>query len=57
MKKFSCGDVVPGCKAAWVFDSEEKILAAVAKHAREDHGMTEIPAGLVEQVRQHIRAA
>lgn len=57
MKKFVCGDVVPGCKATWVFDSEEKILAAVAKHAREDHGMTEIPEGLVDQVRQHIRAA
>lgn len=57
MKQFSCGDVVPGCTALFRFDSEEKILEAVARHAREDHKLKEIPAELVAQVRERIRPA
>ncbi|MBI1353396.1 MAG: DUF1059 domain-containing protein [Acidobacteria bacterium] len=55
MKQFSCGDVVPGCKAVFRADSEGKILEAVAAHARDDHGMTDIPAELVERVRSLIQ--
>lgn len=51
MKQFSCGDVVPGCNRAFNGASENDILSAVAVHARDDHGMTEIPGSLVEQVR------
>jgi predicted small metal-binding protein len=57
MKKFSCGDVVPGCRRAFTASSEQDILAAVAQHAHDDHGMTDIPASLVEQVRGLIVAA
>lgn len=57
MKKFSCGDVVPGCRASWVRDTDDQILAAVAAHAQADHGMTEIPDELVTAVREHIVAA
>ena len=50
MKRFRCGDVVAGCTAT--FQGEETaILTAVARHAREDHGLTEIPQQLVRQVR------
>lgn len=56
MKKFSCGDVVPGCNASWVCPTEDDILAAVAAHARIDHGMVEVPAEVVTAVRSHIVA-
>jgi predicted small metal-binding protein len=56
MKSFACGDVVPGCDATFVCDTEDDVLAAVARHATADHGMTEVPAELVEQVRGHILA-
>lgn len=50
MKKFRCGDVVPGCTRDFT-GTEEHILAEVAQHARRDHGLAEVPAELVEQVR------
>ena len=50
MKKFRCGDVVAGCTAT--FQGEEAaILTAVARHAREDHGLTQVTDQLVRQVR------
>lgn len=54
MKRFRCGDVVPGCSAVFNEPSEEQILYAVANHALHDHGMSEIPAALVAQVRSLI---
>ncbi|GIW14150.1 MAG: hypothetical protein KatS3mg063_0003 [Tepidiforma sp.] len=57
MKQFNCGAVVPGCKARFVFDSEDKILRAVAEHARKDHGLTAVPPELVAKVRAEIRPA
>jgi predicted small metal-binding protein len=50
MKAFRCGDVVPGCARAFT-GTEDEILAQVGQHARADHGLTEIPAELVAQVR------
>jgi predicted small metal-binding protein len=55
MKQFACGDVVPGCTATFQASTNEEILAAVAKHAHDDHGITEIPAELVTQVRSKIQ--
>jgi predicted small metal-binding protein len=55
LKQFSCGDVVPGCKAVFRAEDESGIFAHVAEHAQRDHGMTSIPDALVEQVRSHIR--
>ena len=57
MKEFSCGDVVPNCKARFRSTSEEGILAMVADHAREAHGITSVPPELVAQVRNLIRVA
>jgi predicted small metal-binding protein len=57
MKKFSCGDVVPGCTAKWALPDEEAILTAVARHAAEDHGITEVSDELVQAVRANIRVA
>ena len=57
MKRFACGDVVPGCDATFVCDSEDDVLAQVAQHAAAVHGMTEVPDSVVVQVREHIYAA
>ncbi len=57
MKTFACGDVVPGCKATWVCDTEDEILSNVAAHAAADHGLVEVSADLVAAVRANILAA
>ena len=54
MKQFTCGDVVPGCEAAFSADSEDEILEAVANHASRDHGMEDVPESVVEAVRASI---
>jgi predicted small metal-binding protein len=55
MKSFSCGAVVPSCTARFNGETDEEILGKVAEHARRDHGMAEVPAEVVEQVRANIR--
>jgi predicted small metal-binding protein len=57
MKTFACGAVVPGCTATFSAADDQGILAQVAAHARDDHGMTEIPDALVGQVCSHIQTA
>jgi predicted small metal-binding protein len=53
MKKFSCGDVVPGCEASWVCSTEDDVLSNVAAHAG-DHGLVEVSPELVAAVRANI---
>jgi predicted small metal-binding protein len=53
MKHFRCGDVIPGCTATFS-GSEQDILEQVTRHARDDHGMSDIPAGLADQVRSKL---
>jgi len=55
MKEFCCGDVVAGCSARFTGATNEEILAAVARHAREDHGLESVPDALVTQVVAAIR--
>ena len=57
MKSFSCGDVVPGCNASWVCDTDDEILAAVAQHAAAVHGLTSVSPELVGAVRAAIVTA
>ena len=51
MKHFNCGEIVPGCE--WTIDgeSDDEILAGVADHARETHGMDEVPPDVADRVR------
>ncbi len=55
MKRFACGDVIPGCKATFAGDSSEDVLTQVAQHARVDHQLETVPAEVVEQVKRKIR--
>jgi predicted small metal-binding protein len=54
MKAFACGAVVPGCTATFTAPTEQEILARVAAHAKEDHGMEQVPADVLAQVRERI---
>ena len=54
MKQFTCGDVVPGCEARWERDTDDEILGEVAAHARDAHGLDDVPPELVAQVRSRI---
>ncbi len=56
MKQFRCGDLIPGCAATFAGTADE-ILAAVGAHARADHGVPEVSAELVAQVRGHLTPA
>jgi predicted small metal-binding protein len=55
MKTFAFGAVVPGCTAEFAAETEEGLFEQIARHAREEHGLTEVPEELVRQVRANIR--
>ena len=55
MKQFACGDIVPGCTAEYRLATEEAILAAVARHAKEAHGIEDVSDEMVAEVRARIR--
>ena len=55
MKLFSCGSVVPDCRATFEGESEDEILDQVATHAREAHGIAQPSAELIERVRANIQ--
>jgi predicted small metal-binding protein len=51
MKEFRCGVLVPGCSAAFEGESEDEVLKRIAAHARDEHGMDEVPPEVVDQIR------
>jgi predicted small metal-binding protein len=57
MKEFRCGEIVPGCDAKFEGVSEDEILEQVAVHAREEHGMDEVPPDVADNVRARITEA
>ena len=54
MKQFRCGDVVPGCQ--WVTRSEDetKLFAEIHAHARDVHGMDEVPPEVMDAIQSVI---
>ena len=54
MKQFRCGDVVPGCQ--WVTRSEDetKLFAEINAHARDVHGMDEVPPEVMDAIQSVI---
>jgi predicted small metal-binding protein len=50
----SCGDVMPGCAARFVADSEDDLFAQVAPHAETAHGIVEFTPDIIEAVRSKI---
>ena len=54
-KVLRCGDLMPGCAYEAKGSTEDEVLAQAAEHARTAHGITEIPAGMVPQIKGAIR--
>lgn len=57
MKSFACGDVVPGCDARFVCQSDDEVLVQVAQHAADVHGMSVLAPDVAQSVRSHIRTS
>jgi len=54
MKQFKCGDIVPGCETKITAESEDEVLEHVLVHARDDHGMDEVPPEIEDRIRASI---
>jgi predicted small metal-binding protein len=50
MKQFRCGDVVPGCQWVTRSDDEQELFERIKGHARDEHGMDEVPPEVVDQI-------
>ena len=50
MKQFKCGDVVLGCEWVTRNDDEQELFADIRAHARDAHGMDEVPPEVVDQI-------
>jgi predicted small metal-binding protein len=54
MKQFKCGDVVPGCQWVTRNDDKEELLNEIDTHARDVHGMDEVPPEVVDAIQRVI---
>lgn len=54
MKEWSCSNIVPECKWRYQGESEDEILVNASKHARDSHGMEEVPPEIVDRIRATI---
>ena len=54
MKQFKCGDVVLGCEWVTRREDEQELLEEIQSHAREAHGMDEVPPEVEDQIHKVI---
>jgi predicted small metal-binding protein len=54
MKQFKCGDVVLGCEWVTRNEDEKELFEDIQSHAREAHGMDEVPPEVVEEIQAVI---
>lgn len=57
MKRFACGDVVPGCTATFEAKDVDSMLGLVRAHARDDHGIESMDDATAIAVLSNIREA
>jgi predicted small metal-binding protein len=50
VKQFRCGDVVLGCEWVTRNEDETELFEEITSHAREAHGMDEVPPEVVEAI-------
>jgi predicted small metal-binding protein len=50
MKQFRCCDVVLGCEWVTRSENEAALLEQIRSHAREAHGMDEVPPEVEDQI-------
>ena len=54
-KHIACGDVVDGCGFTATAATEDELLAQVAAHAAEHHGVREVTPELAAQLKAAIK--
>jgi len=54
MKQFRCGDVVPGCEWITRSDDEGELFADIQAHARDEHGMDQVPPEVADEIQKVI---
>ena len=54
MKQFRCGDVVLGCEWVARNEDEQELFAEISSHARDAHGMDEVPPEVVDKIQSVI---
>jgi predicted small metal-binding protein len=52
MKEFRCRDVVPNCPYVTRDEDEEELFEQASAHAREAHGMDEVPPEVADTIRR-----
>ncbi|WP_158544892.1 DUF1059 domain-containing protein [Blastococcus sp. TF02-09] len=57
MKRFACGDIIPGCASSFTAADDEGILVQTRRHAVEAHGAAEPGTDSDVLVRPAIRPA
>lgn len=55
MKELHCRDVGFECSAVVRAETEEEVLRQAAEHARTTHGLTNLDADTVQEIRSKIR--
>jgi predicted small metal-binding protein len=54
MKQFKCGDVVLGCQWVTRSEDEEELFKEIHSHARDVHGMDEVPPEVMDAIHTAI---
>lgn len=54
MRQFRCGDVVLGCEWVTRNDDESQLFEEIRSHARDAHGMDEVPPEVVDRINEVI---
>jgi predicted small metal-binding protein len=54
VKGFVCGAMVPSCDAVLEAVSEEALIVDIVAHARDAHGMHEVPPEVMDAIRATI---
>src|SRR6478672_6620770 len=53
LKRFVCGDVIPGCGSVFTGAGDQSVLDQVLAHVAVDHGLVRPPLPFIESVMAH----
>jgi predicted small metal-binding protein len=54
LKQFKCGDVVLGCEWVTRREDDQELFEEIRSHARDAHGMDEVPPEVVDAINNVI---
>jgi predicted small metal-binding protein len=55
MKQLRCGDIMPGCQTVIEGQDEAEVMRKGAEHAKNAHGMSQIPPDVGKKVQLAIK--